>query len=178
MPKGLSSWVFQLNQHATIQVHVLIGMSKNSSFVLKSTIMRHSYFTSCFFGASRKIVEYSHFLLHHWSLFTNVRKWLSFVLKASLSHNVGLQGTWRVYLGFVGLALVLILRYEKSILMFCWPRFGFDRWLSSHATLRSREKIKCDKTRRDSDLFTRKTDLSNLYYQWILDSRVRKGYFA
>ena len=44
--------------------------------------------------------------------------------------------------------------------MFCWPSFGFDRWLSSHATLRSREKIKCDKTRRDSDLFTRKTDLS------------------
>ena len=85
LPKGLSSWVFQLNQHATIQVHVLIGMSKNSSFVLKSTIMRHSYFTSCFFDASKKIVGYSHFLPHHWSLFKNVRKWLSFVLKASLS---------------------------------------------------------------------------------------------
>ena len=73
---------------------------------------------------------------------------------------MGLLGTWRVYLGFVGLALVLSLGYEKSILMFCWPSFGFDRLLSYHATLRSREKIKCDKTRRNPDLFTRKTDLS------------------
>ena len=75
---------------------------------------------------------------------------------------MGLQGTWRVYLGFVGLALVLTLRYEKSIVMFCWPSLGFDRWLSSHATQRSREKIKCDKTRRDSDLSGRKTDISLL----------------
>ena len=91
-----------------------------------------------------------------------MRKWFSFVWRHPFPDSRGLLGTWRVYLGFVGLALVLSLGYEKSILMFCWPSFGFDRLLSYHATLRSSENKKCDKTRRNSDLSGRKTDISLL----------------